>query len=131
LPFYKVFYGGGVGSVRGYETASLGPRDIQGNPLGGERKIIGNAELFYPILKGDKSVRASVFMDAGQISGVPGLGSFGSSLESEAEKFRFSYGVGLAWNSPVGPLKFSYALPLKIRPGDRIQKFQFQVGSVF
>jgi outer membrane protein insertion porin family len=131
LPFYKVFYGGGVGSVRGYETATLGPRDIQGNPLGGERKIIGNAELFYPILKGDKSVRASVFMDAGQISGVPGLGSTGNALESDAEKFRFSYGVGLAWNSPVGPLKFSYALPLQTRPGDRIQKFQFQVGSVF
>jgi outer membrane protein insertion porin family len=131
LPFYKVFYGGGVGSVRGYETATLGPRDIVGNPLGGERKIIGNAELFYPILKGDKSVRASVFMDAGQISGVPGLGSVGNSLEKEDEKFRFSYGVGLAWNSPIGPLKFSYALPLKVRPGDRVQKFQFQVGSVF
>ena len=74
LPFYKVFYGGGVGSVRGYETATLGPRDIVGNPLGGERKIIGNAELFYPLLKGDKSVRASVFADAGQIAGVPGPG---------------------------------------------------------
>jgi outer membrane protein insertion porin family len=131
LPFYKVFYGGGVGSVRGYETASLGPRDLAGNPLGGERKIIGNAELFYPLLKGDKSVRASVFMDAGQISGVPGLGSIGASLEKENEKFRFSYGLGLAWNSPVGPLKFSYGWPLKKRPGDRIQNFQFQVGSVF
>ena len=83
LPFYKVFYGGGVGSVRGYETATLGPRDLAGNPLGGERKIIGNAELFYPLLKGDKSVRASVFMDAGQISGVPGLGATGASLEKE------------------------------------------------
>ena len=47
------------------------------------------------------------------------------------EKFRYSYGVGLAWNSPVGPLKFSYALPLNEKPGDRIQRFQFQVGSVF
>jgi outer membrane protein assembly factor BamA len=74
LPFYKVFYGGGVGSVRGYETATLGPRDLAGNPLGGERKIIGNAELFYPLLKGDKSVRGSVFVDAGKIAGVPGLG---------------------------------------------------------
>ena len=76
-------------------------------------------------------MRASVFMDAGQISGVPGLGATGASLEKDNEKFRFSYGVGLAWNSPVGPLKFSYALPLKTRPQDRIQKFQFQVGSVF
>jgi len=131
LPFYKVFYAGGVGSVRAYETATLGPRDLAGNPLGGERKIIGNAELFYPVLKGDKSVRASVFFDAGQISGVPGLGAAGASLEKTNEKFRFSYGVGLAWNSPVGPLKFSYGWPLKTYPGDRIQNFQFQIGSVF
>ena len=131
LPFYKVFYGGGVGSVRGYETATLGPRDISGNPLGGERKIIGNAELFYPLIRGDKSVRGSVFVDAGQISGVPGLGTTLSDLEKQNEKFRFSYGVGLAWNSPVGPLKFSYALPMKKYPGDRLQAFQFQVGSVF
>ncbi|MDH5245866.1 MAG: outer membrane protein assembly factor BamA [Betaproteobacteria bacterium] len=138
LPFYKVFYGGGVGSVRGYETASLGPRDIYGNTLGGKRKIIGNAELFYPVLKGDKSVRASVFVDAGQISGLtiacgdtPELCAAYKSAQKESEKFRYSYGVGLAWNSPVGPLKFSYGLPFKKRPGDLIQKFQFQVGSVF
>jgi len=131
LPFYKVFYAGGVGSVRGYETASLGPRDIFGNTLGGQRKIVGNAELFYPIIKGDKSVRGSVFVDAGQISGVPGAGYIIDTLEKEAEKFRFSYGVGLAWNSPVGPLKFSYGVPFKERRGDLIQNFQFQVGSVF
>jgi outer membrane protein insertion porin family len=131
LPFYKVFYAGGVGSVRGYETASLGPRDIVGNALGGQRKIIGNAELFYPLLKGDKSVRASVFVDAGQISGVPGAGAVVDALQQGAEKFRYSYGVGLAWNSPVGPLKFSYALPFQQKQGDRLQAFQFQVGSVF
>jgi outer membrane protein insertion porin family len=131
LPFYKVFYAGGVGSVRGYETASLGPRDVFGNTLGGQRKIVGNAEMFYPILKGDKSVRGSVFVDAGQISGVPGAGSVIDSLEKENEKFRFSYGIGLAWNSPVGPLKFSYAFPFQVRRGDLIQNFQFQVGSVF
>ncbi len=138
LPFYKVFYAGGVGSVRGYETASLGPRDIYGNTLGGKRKIVGNAELFYPILKGDKSVRGSVFVDAGQISGLtiacddtPELCATYKSLQKESEKFRYSYGMGLAWNSPVGPLKFSYGIPFKERRGDLIQNFQFQVGSVF
>ena len=59
LPFFKAFYGGGTGSVRGYETGSLGPRDVFNNSLGGKRKIIGNAELFYPILKGERSVRLS------------------------------------------------------------------------
>jgi outer membrane protein insertion porin family len=140
LPFYKVFYAGGVGSVRGYETASLGPRDAFGNTLGGTRKIVGNAELFYPVLKGDKSVRASIFVDAGQISGLslecdqtltPQACVEYKASQKEAEKFRYSYGVGLAWNSPVGPLKFSYGIPFKERRGDLIQNFQFQVGSVF
>jgi outer membrane protein insertion porin family len=141
LPFYKVFYAGGVGSVRGYETASLGPRDLAGNTLGGKLKIVGNAELFYPIIKGDKSVRGSVFVDAGQISGLtfpckspvdaPNACAEYNVFQKEAEKFRYSYGVGLAWNSPVGPLKFSYGIPFKERRGDLIQNFQFQVGSVF
>jgi len=124
LPFFKAFYAGGVGSVRGFDTASLGPKDIFGNATGGKRKIVGNAELFYPVLKGDKSVRASVFFDAGQIY-------VNGNIEPLYESFRYSAGVGLAWNSPVGPLKFSYGIPLNEKPGDKIQRFQFQVGTVF
>jgi outer membrane protein insertion porin family len=123
LPFFKAYYAGGVGSVRGYDTSSLGPQDIYGNVIGGKRKIVGNAEVFYPILKGDKSVRLSAFGDIGQI--------YGSGTQPDYESFRYSVGLGLAWNSPVGPLKFSYAIPLKTEPRDRIQHFQFQVGSVF
>src|SRR5512132_2654916 len=92
LPFFKAFFGGGVGSVRGYETSSLGPQDVFGNVIGGKRKIVGNAELFYPILRGEKSVRASVFADAGQI--------YANGSQTELESFRYSAGVGLAWNSP-------------------------------
>ena len=123
LPFFRAFYAGGSGSVRGYESNSLGPRDAFGNVLGGKRKIIGNTELFYPILKGDKSVRGSVFVDAGQI--------YVNGDQKDNESFRYTTGVGLSWNSPIGPLKFSYAVPLNEKDGDRIQKFQFQVGSVF
>jgi outer membrane protein insertion porin family len=123
LPFFKNFFAGGVGSVRGYDSSSLGPRDEFGNVLGGKRKIVGNAELFYPVLAGQQAVRLSVFSDLGQI--------YTDGLQPDFESFRFSAGVGLAWNSPLGPLKFSYALPLNDKEGDRIQKFQFQVGSVF
>jgi outer membrane protein insertion porin family len=123
FPFFKAFYAGGAGSVRGYETGSLGPRDIYGNTLGGKRKIIGNAELFYPILKGERSVRISGFFDAGQI--------YVNGFQPNFENFRYSAGLGLAWNSPIGPLKFSYAFPIDSIPQDKIQKFQFQVGTVF
>ncbi|MBS0318986.1 MAG: outer membrane protein assembly factor BamA [Proteobacteria bacterium] len=123
LPFFKAFYAGGVGSVRGYEQSSLGPRDIYGNSLGGKRKIVGNAELFYPLTKDLRSVRVSAFADMGQI--------YADGYQPDFESFRFSAGVGLAWNSPIGPLKFSYAIPLNSQPGDRVQRFQFQVGNVF
>ncbi len=126
LPFFKAYYGGGVGSVRGYETASLGPQDIQGNTVGGREKIITNAELFFPLpgaKANDQSVRLSVFTDAGMIRDV--------GLQPELESFRYSVGAGVAWNSPVGPLKLSYGYPLKKRPGDRVQNFQFQVGTIF
>ena len=123
MPFFKAFYAGGVGSVRGYETSSLGPRDIYGNVLGGKRKIVGNAELFYPLLTGQQAVRVSAFADAGQI--------YLNGMQPNYESFRYSAGVGLAWNSPMGPLKFSYAYPINEKPGDKIQRFQFQVGSVF
>ena len=109
--------------MRGYDTASLGPQDSSGNALGGRRKIVGNLELFYPLLKGDKAVRASVFADAGQI--------WANGAQSRFESFRYSTGVGVAWSSPIGPLKFSYAIPLNSREGDREQRFQFQAGTAF
>jgi outer membrane protein insertion porin family len=126
LPFFKAYYGGGVGSVRGYETASLGPQDAAGNTTGGRQKIIGNAELFFPLPGAkaqDTSVRLSVFLDAGEI--------YDEGTQPQFESFRYSTGLGLAWNSPVGPLKVSYGYPLNKKPGDRIQRFQFQVGTVF
>ena len=106
LPFFKAFYGGGVGSVRGFESNSLGPQDIFGNVLGGRRKIVGNAELYYPILKGDKSVRGSVFFDAGQIAGCFGSVTLDGVTynnkcppnplypDTDFEAFRYSAGVG-------------------------------------
>jgi outer membrane protein insertion porin family len=129
LPFFKSFYAGGVGSVRGYQQSSLGPQDIYGNTTGGKRKIVGNVELFYPILKGDKSVRGSVFADAGQIY-IDGK-ELPSREQYDLQGFRYSAGVGLAWNSPIGPLKFSYGYPLNKKALDRIQRFQFQVGTLF
>ena len=126
LPFFKAYYAGGVGSVRGYDTASLGPQDNLGNTIGGRRKIIGNAELFFPLpgaKANDQSVRLSVFADAGQI--------YDNGSQPQFESFRYSVGAGLAWNSPVGPLKFSYGYPVNKKIGDRVQHFQFQVGTVF
>ncbi|MDR0246824.1 MAG: outer membrane protein assembly factor BamA [Burkholderiales bacterium] len=123
LPFFKAFYAGGVGSVRGFEGSSLGPRDKENYALGGKRKIVGNAEVFFPLIAGDNSVRGSVFFDVGQI--------YQDGKQSDNESFHYSSGVGVAWNSPIGALKISYGYPIATKANDRIQRFQFQLGSVF
>ncbi|MDE2117843.1 MAG: outer membrane protein assembly factor BamA [Betaproteobacteria bacterium] len=126
LPFFKNFYAGGTGSVRGYEPNSLGPRDINNNALGGNKRIIANAELLFPMpgMTKEKSLRLSVFADAGAVYGP-------DNLIAGATGMRYSAGVALAWISPVGPLKVSFGKPLNQKPSDKLQKFQFTLGSIF
>ncbi|MBK9019363.1 MAG: outer membrane protein assembly factor BamA [Sulfuritalea sp.] len=126
LPFFKNFYAGGIGSVRGFDSGSLGPVDTAINEaIGGDKRLIGNAELLFPVpgMGRDNSMRLSVFMDAGNVWGYDSKFSLGS--------LRYSGGVALAWNSPMGPLKFSYANPFNKKPEDKVQRLQFQMGSVF
>jgi outer membrane protein insertion porin family len=126
LPFFKNFYLGGVSSVRGYETSSLGPRDpVTGAFLGGNRSILFNAEALFPFpgVKQDKSVRLSAFVDGGQV--------FGKDEKVQLGELRYSAGLAVSWYSPVGPLKFSIAQPLKKKEGDKPQRFQFQLGTFF
>ncbi len=121
LPFYKNFYLGGVGTIRGYQTASIGPKDENGNPIGGRTQTVANAELYFPFpgLEKDRSVRLSTFLDSGQLS------------DNFDGTWRYSVGLGLAWLSPVGPIKISYARPLNKQEGDETQAFQFSVGTAF
>ncbi|MCX7170707.1 MAG: outer membrane protein assembly factor BamA [Proteobacteria bacterium] len=126
LPFFKNYYAGGIGSVRGYDSSSLGPQDLTtGYSLGGNRRLIGNAELLFPLpgVGQDKSLRLGFFVDGGQVWGKDQKISMGD--------MRYSAGFSLAWSSPMGPLKFSLASPLNDKPGDRIQRIQFQMGTVF
>ncbi len=122
LPFFKNYYVGGVSSLRGYKAFTVGPKDSNGDPRGGSRKLLGNAELLFPFpgLNNDKSVRMSVFVDAGMVDDTYNVGAF-----------RYSTGLGVLWVSPFGPLKVSVALPLGAKSDDRKQPFQFTIGGVF
>jgi outer membrane protein insertion porin family len=122
-PLFKNFYAGGIGSVRGYDGGSLGPRDALGDPLGGTRRINGSVEALLPLPGADRTLRALAFVDAGQVWGAGQPVRFGD--------LRYSAGIGIAWISPIGPLKLSYAYPLKTEPLDRTQRFQFQIGTGF
>jgi outer membrane protein insertion porin family len=131
LPFFKNFYAGGIGSVRGYDTASLGaPGTIDlttgtADRLGGNKRLVGNAEVFIPMpgLGMDKSMRLSAFVDGGQV--------WASGEKLSLSDLRFSTGVAMTWSSPMGPLKFSLAKALRQKPDDKVQRLQFQMGSVF
>ncbi|MDR5756827.1 MULTISPECIES: outer membrane protein assembly factor BamA [unclassified Caballeronia] len=129
-PIFKNYYAGGIGSVRGYSPSSLGPRDATTNdPIGGSRMAVGNIELTFP-LPGtgyDRTLRVFTFLDAGNVWGDPGQGG----TTSGANGLRYGYGVGLAWISPIGPLKLSLGFPLQKHEGDQYQKFQFQIGTAF
>ena len=122
LPFYKNYYAGGVTSVRGYETSSIGLKDTNGAPIGGSHQFIGNVELLFPFpgLNNDKSVRMSAFFDTGMVDD-----------RYNFSQLRHSVGVAVAWISPVGPLKISVAAPVNAKADDRTQKFQFTFGSAF
>ncbi len=125
LPFFKNFYAGGVDSIRGFATSSLGPKDTNGDSLGGSKRIVGNVELLLPMpgVKNDKSVRLSTFLDIGNV--------FGKDEKIRFADLRASVGIAVSWYSPVGPLKFSLAKPLKQRDGDKVERFQFLLGRVF
>ncbi|WP_174246440.1 outer membrane protein assembly factor BamA [Burkholderia sp. L27(2015)] len=127
FPIFKNYFAGGIGSVRGYQPSSLGPRDpTTGDPIGGDKLLVGNIELTFP-LPGtgyDRTLRVFTFLDGGNVWGDTG-GSVG------ANGLRYGYGVGLAWISPVGPLKISLGFPLVKHDGDQYQKFQFQIGTAF
>jgi outer membrane protein insertion porin family len=123
LPFFKNYYAGGPGSVRGYSALSLGPVDEFGTTLGGNRKLTGSMEVLFPVPGAlqDKSLRLAWFVDGGNV--------FDSRYE--LSELRYSTGIAFAWSSPFGPLKLSFAQPLNAKSTDHVQRLQFTFGTAF
>jgi outer membrane protein insertion porin family len=126
FPLFKNFFGGGLGSVRGFEQGSLGDRDlVTGAGLGGTRKLDANFELQtpFPGAGNDRTLRMFAFVDVGNV--------FGESQPVRLNELRVSTGVGVSWVSPVGPLRFALARPIRKFAGDKTQTIQFQIGTTF
>ncbi|MEO7242333.1 MAG: outer membrane protein assembly factor BamA [Variovorax sp.] len=151
-PIFKNFYAGGLGSVRGFEQNSLGPRDLplinqnEGAAIGGTRKVIFNAELStpFPGAGNDRTLRLFGFFDMGNV--YADRAAFQSDAQYAAQKkLRASVGFGVSWVSPLGPLRLAYAFPVRYQreiadpsnpliplvSKDRIQRLQFQIGTSF
>jgi outer membrane protein insertion porin family len=135
-PFFKNFFMGGVRSVRGYRTSSIGPKYYNSSAgrwftTGGQKSVLASAELFFPVpgLKNNESFRLSTFVDAGGV--FSDNDSVSGSEQFEQGEMRYSVGLGVMWNSPFGPLQVSIAEPLNDDDKDRTQRFQFGMGSSF
>ncbi len=125
-PLFKNYFVGGLGSVRGFQQSTLGPSDSTNSLyLGGSKKVVLNGELMVPFpgAGNDRTLRLFAFTDVGR--------AFGENEKISLSELRSSYGVGLSWISPMGPLRFSYAMPIKRQVADKIQRLQFQIGTSF
>jgi len=136
IPIDEKFYLGGISTLRGFSGRTVSPYvstnkddNQNGNTTGKERAYVGgdseavlNAELTIPLLK-EAGLKGVLFLDAGNAAN--GLGNAFSGILS-------SYGFGIRWFSPVGPLRLEYGIPINPRPGiDRSGKLEFSIGSFF
>lgn len=127
LPFFKRYFAGGIRSVRGYEQSSLGPvyEDEDDRATGGDFRTTGSVELIFPppFVEEPGGTRLSLFYDFGNV--------FRRYDDFEASELRTAAGLSFNWRSPVGPLSFSYAVPLNDEPDDETESFQFTIGTMF
>jgi outer membrane protein insertion porin family len=144
LPPYRLFYGGGPDSVRGFRESRLGPKDSFGNPYGGNMSVLGRTEVILPMpAKFQTSARVSVFHDIGNVFSTDGTRFRGlDGLTPVTYKFKYSNlrrsaGLAVEWLAPLGLFRFSYATPLNTQKGtsvifpDEKERFQFSVGQAF
>jgi len=125
LPFYKRFFGGGSGSVRGFGNKTLGPQYPNGAAKGGEISVLGSANLITPafFFDNNEKMRMSAFIDTGNI--------FEKSSNIDIGDLRMSAGFGFAYLSPIGAIGAYISTPILKKDGDDIENFGFSLGTGF
>jgi outer membrane protein insertion porin family len=140
LPFFKNFYGGGFGSVRGYKRNTLGPQDTpifpgftRSRPFGGNVKIESGAEIIFPVpfLKDKRSVQTAVFFDAGNIFDTDCSPVQTNCFSPDIGELRYAVGIGGTWLSGFGPITLSLGQAINDGPEDETEFFQFSLGQTF
>lgn len=120
LPVYERFYLGGIDTIRGLGFAEAGPRDENGNLIGGTKELILNTEYIFPVIK-DIKVKGLVFFDAGN----------SYSQDEQFGTLRYTAGLGIRWISPMGPIRIEWGYNIKKKANEGSSKIEFTFGSFF
>ncbi len=141
FPFYKHFFGGGMGSVRGYESNSLGPRSTPSpqdqyndpDPIGGNVLVELSAELLFPLpfIEDQSQLKSVLFFDAGNVfnTNCPDVSVY--CLDLDKGELRYSAGIAVTWITGFAPISFALAFPINEKEGDESESFQFELGKTF
>ena len=131
LPLFERYFPGGINSIRGFESRSLGPREEQKDafgrvlsttPIGGSEQVILNNELIFPIVQ-SIGLKGVVFIDAGN--------AYSTEEGITLDETRYAAGVGARWLSPVGPLRIELGKALNAKPHDQKSLVLFSFGGPF
>ena len=141
FPFYKHFFGGGMGSVRGYESNSLGPRSTPSpqdqfndpDPIGGNVLVELSAEVLFPLpfIEDQSQLKSVLFFDAGNVfnTNCPDVSVY--CLDLDEGELRYSAGIAVTWITGFAPISFALAFPINDKEGDESESFQFELGKTF
>lgn len=120
LPVYERFYLGGIDTIRGLGFAEAGPRDENGELIGGTKELILNTEYIFPVIK-DIKLKGLVFFDAGN----------SYSQDEQFGTLRYTAGLGVRWISPMGPIRIEWGYNIKKKANEGSSKIEFTFGSFF
>lgn len=120
FPLFRRFFPGGIDSVRGFDAREMGPSDEEGNEYGGNKQLIGNFELIFPLFK-EIGLKGLVFYDIGN--------AFDDSESMSISGLRQAWGWGIRWKSPLAPLRFEVGYPIDKEEGDKSVVTNFSFGT--
>ncbi|PPR12604.1 MAG: hypothetical protein CFH43_01128, partial [Proteobacteria bacterium] len=130
IPLYEMFQLGGNNGLRGFDFSGIGPRDATNDDaLGGKYMLSNTLELSFPMgaqMK-EMGINGLVFADGGFVTEF----KENNSSVIDSKTYRASVGIGAYWRSPLGPLRFEFALPVSKAKEDRTKIFSFNFGTRF
>ncbi|NOY52852.1 MAG: outer membrane protein assembly factor BamA [Deltaproteobacteria bacterium] len=150
IPVSELYYLGGIESLRGYQYRSLGPRNFFGSLIGGRKMLLSNSEIYFPVAP-SAGLKGFLFFDIGKvydpvtrtvISSYREIDTDGDGFVDTTEAVRSpnitdgnqwkrSYGIGISWRSPAGPIKLVWAKAMNPEAFDNVETIQFSMGTTF